>query len=123
MHDARGDDDKLGERAGAAVIATGDAQDLAVVAKIHVAAETVRTSAAVDGGVEGDAVALGESRDVAAGGGNATGSFVAHHNRRDATAGGTIVAMHVAAADAAGRYLNQALGRKRSRLAGICGLQ
>src|ERR1700676_3386383 len=119
MHDARGDDDKLGERAGAAVIATGDAQDLAVVAKIHIAAETVRTGATVDGGVESDAVALGETRDVAADGGDATGSFVAHHNRRDATAGGAIVAVDVAAADAAGRYLNQDLVRKRSRLGEI----
>ena len=41
MDDARGDDDVFGEGAGAAVVAAGDAEDLAIVAEIDVAAEAV----------------------------------------------------------------------------------
>ena len=47
----------LGEGAGAAVLAAGDADDLAVVAEVDFAAQAVGALAAVDGGVEGDAVA------------------------------------------------------------------
>ena len=63
--------------------------------------------AAVDGGVEGDAVAFGESGDVLADGGDASGGFVAHDDRRNAAAGGAVVAVDVAAADAAGGDLDQ----------------
>ena len=57
MDDARGDDDVFGECAGAAIVAAGDAEDLAIVAEIDVTAFAVSAGAAEDGGVEGDAFA------------------------------------------------------------------
>ena len=57
MHDARGDDDEFGEGTGAAVVAAGNAENLAVVAEIDVAPAAVGAFAAEDGGVEGDALA------------------------------------------------------------------
>ena len=107
MNDAGGNDDILGKCAGAAVVAAGNAEDLAMIAEIYVAAKAVLASAAIDGGVEGDAVALGESGNVLAYGGDASGSFVAHYDRGNAAAGGAVVAVDIAAADAAGGYLDQ----------------
>src|ERR1700733_12022805 len=107
MNDAGGNDDILGKCAGATVVAAGNAEDLAMVAEIYVAAKAVVASAAVDGGVEGDAVAFGASGNVLAYGGDASGGFVAHHDRWNAAAGGAIVAVDIAAADATGGYLDQ----------------
>jgi hypothetical protein len=107
VQDAGGNDDKFGECSGAAVVAAGNAEDLAMVAEIYMAAKAVVAGATVDGGVEGDAVAFGESGNVLAYGGDASGGFVAHYDRRNAAAGGTVVAVNIAAANAAGGYLNQ----------------
>ena len=102
MDDARGDDDVFGEGAGAAIVAAGDAENLAIVAEIDVAAAAVGAFAAEDGGVEGDALADFEGGDAGAEGGDAAGGFVAHDEGRDAAAGGAVEAVDVAAADAAG---------------------
>jgi hypothetical protein len=58
--------------------------------------------AAIDSGVEGDAVSLGQIFYLSADRGDDAGGFVAHDDRRNAAAGGAIVAVDVAAADAAG---------------------
>jgi hypothetical protein len=55
--DALGHGEEFGEGAGAAVLAAGDADDLAVVAEVDLAARQKSQTAAVDGGVEGDAIA------------------------------------------------------------------
>jgi len=107
MNDAGGNDDILGKCAGAAVVAAGNAEDLAMIAEIYVAAKAVLASAAIDGGVEGDAVAFGESGDVLACGGDAPGGFVAHYDGGNAAAGGAVVAVDIAAADAARGDLDQ----------------
>jgi uncharacterized oxidoreductase len=107
MHDASGDDDVFGEGPGAAIIAAGDAEDLAIVAEVDISTKAVWTRAAVDRGVEGDAVAFRETCDIFADGGDSAGRFVTHHNRGDAAAGRTVVAVDIAAADAAGGDLNQ----------------
>jgi len=107
MNDASGNDDILGKCAGATVVAAGNAEDLAMVAEIYMAEKAVLAGATVDGGVEGDAIAFGESGNVLAYGGDASGGFVAHYDRRNAAAGGAVVAVDIAAADAAGGYLDQ----------------
>lgn len=102
MQDARGHGDEFGEGSGAAVVAAGDAQDLATVAEVHVTAETARASAAVDRGIEGDAIARSETAYGGTDGGDNAGSFVAHDQRGDTAAGAAVVAVNVAAANAAG---------------------
>jgi hypothetical protein len=119
MNDAGGDDDVLGKCASATVVAAGNAEDLAMVTEIYMAAKAVFAGAAVDGGVEGDALAFGESGNVLANGGDASGGFVAHYDGRNAAAGGAVVAVDIAAADAAGGYLDQYFIGKRGGLGEI----
>ena len=107
MHDAGRDDYVFGECAGAAVVAAGDAEDLAIVAEIDVAAAAVGAFAAEDGGVEGDALADFEGGDAGAESGDEAGGFVAHHEWGNTTAGGPVEAVDVAAADAAGGDLDE----------------
>ena len=116
IDDASWHGDVFGEGAGAAIVGAGDAENLAVIAKIDVAATAVRAFAAVDGGVESDAIAFGkilygfaDRADVASG-------FVSHDDRRNAAAGGAIVTVHVATTDAAGGYANEDFVRAGSRL-------
>src|SRR2546421_6299201 len=101
IKDSRGDGDEFGESSGAAIIAAGNAEDLATVAKIYVAATAVGTFAAVNGGIEGDAVSGREVFYGAADSGDDSGGFVAHDDGRDAAAGGAVVTVDIAAADAA----------------------
>ena len=101
IEDSRGDGDELGESSGAAIVAAGNAEDLSTVAKIYVATVAVGTFAAVDGGIEGDAIAGRESFYGRADGGDDTGGFLTHDDGRDAAAGGAVVTVNVAAADAA----------------------
>ncbi len=100
--DVLGDGDEFGEAAVLAVIKAGDAEDAAVVAEVDVAGAAEGASAAVDGGVEGDAVAGGEMCDGVADGFDDASGFVSHDDGRDASACGAVVAVDVAAADAAG---------------------
>ncbi len=58
--------------------------------------------AAVDGGVEGDAVTGGEIFYVGADGFYDAGSFVSHDQGRNAAAGAAVITVDIAAADAAG---------------------
>jgi len=101
IKDSRGNGDEFGESSGAAIIAAGNAEDLSAVAKIYVATAAVGTFSAVDGGIEGDAVTGRESFYGAADSGDDTGGFVAHNDGRDAAAGGAVVAVNVAATNAA----------------------
>ena len=100
-------DDVFGESSRAAVISAGNAKHLAAVAKIDFAAGTIRAGTARNRRIERDAIAFGPTRDLRAKGGDAASRFVAHHDGRDTTAGGSVVAVDVAAADAAGRHVNQ----------------
>ena len=76
--------------------------------------------AAVDSGVEGDAVAGGEGGHGGADGFDRAGGLVAHDDGRQAAAGGTVKAVDVAAADAAGGDAHQEVvgreGGHRERL-------
>ena len=58
--------DELRERSVAAVVGARDAQHLAVVAQIDLAAPAEETRAARDGRVEGDAAACAQVLDVGA---------------------------------------------------------
>src|SRR5205814_6368326 len=104
---------KFRESSGAAIIAAGNAEDLATVAKIYVAATAVGTFATVDGGIEGDAVTGRESFYGGADSGDDSGGFVAHDDGRDAAAGGAVVAVNVAAADAASGDADEDFVRRR----------
>ena len=116
IEDAFRNGDVFGEGAGAAVVAAGDADDLAVVAEIDLAAPAEVAFAAVDGGVEGDAVAGPDSRlTPSADGGDDAGRLVTHDDGRNAAAGGAVVAVDVAAADAAGGDPDQHFAWTRSR--------
>jgi hypothetical protein len=107
MDDARGDDDVFCESTGAAIVAAGDTEDLAIVTEIDVTAFAVGAGAAEDGGVEGDAFAGFEIFYVRAEGGDKASGFVAHDEGWDATACAAVEAVDVAAADAAGGDLDE----------------
>ena len=116
MDDPRRHGDQLGEGAGAAVVAARDAQHLPAVAQVDGAAAAVRAVAAVDRGVEGDPIADREIADGVAARRDRAGRFVSHDDRRDAPARRAVVAVHVAAADAARGDAHQDLvGRGRRR--------
>jgi len=102
VEDSRGDGYEFGEGPGAAIVAAGNAEDLAAVAEIYVAAAAVGTFAAVNGGIEGDAIAGHEVFYGVTDRSDDTGGFVTHDDRRDAAAGGAVVTVNVAAANAAG---------------------
>src|SRR5690606_27931257 len=91
VDDVLGDGDELGERAMAAVLSTRDAEDLSVVAEVHLPPAAEGARAAVDGGVEGHPVAGGKTGDGAADALDDTGRFVAHDERGNAAAGGAVV--------------------------------
>jgi len=116
IEDSRGDGDKFGEGSCAAIVAAGDAENLATVAEIDVAAMAVGTFTAVDSGIECDAIAGRKIFYGAANGGNNSGCFVAHDDGRDAAAGRAVVSMNIAATDAAGCNADEDfVGRGRGR--------
>ena len=86
-----------------------------LVAEIDLAAAAEPALAAVDGRVEGDAVAFGPAGDVAAQPGDRAGGLVAHDDRRLPAAGAAVHAVNVAAADAAGGHLQQHVVRSDFR--------
>ena len=58
MNDPGGNGDKFRKGSGAAVVAAGDAEDFATIAKIDVSAQAVGALAAVHSRIEGDAIAF-----------------------------------------------------------------
>jgi hypothetical protein len=91
----------------AAVFLGSHANNLAIIAQIFIAAGAEVALAAVDGGIEGDAIAGAEVAHIGAERGNLARGFVPHHEWRIAAAGGTVVTVDVAAADAAGADADQ----------------
>jgi hypothetical protein len=116
MENTGGDGDEFGEGAVAAIIAAGDAEDLAVIAKVDVAALTVDALAAEDRGIEGHAIAWDEALYGGADAGDDARGLVAHDQRRDAAARGAIVTVDVGTADSAGADLNQDVVRTADRI-------
>jgi hypothetical protein len=110
------DGDEFGEGAVAAIVAAGDAEDLAVIAKVNVAAFAVDAVAAKDRGIEGHAIARGETLHLGADAGDDARGFVAHDQRRDATTRGAVIAMDVGTADPAGADLDQDVLRTADRI-------
>ncbi len=86
-----------------------------MLAKIHLAAPAELAFAAVNGGVEGDAVAGPVARSSLTHGRYDAGRLMTHHDGRNAAARGAIVAMDIAAADPAGGNPNQHFAWTRSR--------
>ena len=107
VEDPRRHGDELRERAVAPVVGARDAEHRPRVAQVDVAAAAEVTAAAIDRGVEGDAIAGREPGHGGAGPFDHPGRLVAHHERRDAAAGDAGVAVDVAAADAAGAHADE----------------
>src|SRR5579859_366245 len=114
IKDTRRNGDILRKSSGAAVFGAGYPQDLTVVTKIDIAAAAILASAAEDGRVESNPIAHGEARHAVTKRGNSSGGFVAHDNRRNAPSGRAIVAVDVAATDAAGRHADKHFTAGRS---------
>ena len=120
--------DELGERAVLAIVGAGDAEHAAVGAQVHLAAAAGVALAAGDRGVERDAVADLHAIDGRADFRDDAGRFVAHDDRRNAAAARAVVAVDVAAADAAGGDADEHVvradrGRGRRRRARACGIR
>ena len=108
-----GDGHILGKSSMAAIVSTGNAQHLAAIAKVYFSPQTVAADAAGNRRIKGDAVAGGDAGYARAHRGHDPRGLVSHHNGRNAAPRGTVIAMHVAAANAAGRDPNQNLVRLR----------
>ena len=97
----------------------GYAYDTALCAEVVHPVGAEPAVAAVFGGIKGDAVAHGPALHGFAQLRNGAAGFVAHDQRRDAPPVLTAAAVHIAAADGAGLYLNQHLVRCRFRAGNI----
>jgi len=86
---------------------------------VDLAAPAEDALAAIDRGIEGDAIACLEACYAGADCSDHARGLVAHDDGRDAAAGTTVVAVHIAAADAAGRYANKNFTRAGLRLGEI----
>ena len=113
----------FGEGSVTPVFTAGNANDLAAIAKVHLSAEAERARAAEDRGVKGDAIAGMKSDYAVTDSGDDSRCFVTHHDRWNAAAGGTIVAVHVAAANAACGHLNEEFAERGRGLRQIEQLQ
>ena len=99
----------------AAIITARDAKNLAAIAEVYVAAFAVRAFAAINRGIERDAIADGETVHRRTNGGNYPGCFVAHDDGRNAAAGRAVITVNVTAADAARRDADEHFVRRRRR--------
>src|SRR4051812_14480288 len=97
-------DDEFSECAVLPIIFAGDTEHAAVVAEVDFTAPAEFAMAAVNCGVERDAIAGGPALDGAANLRDDAAGFVAHDDRRAAAASAAVHAVDVAAANAAGFY-------------------
>ncbi len=97
-----GDFDEFGEGSVPPVVVAGDAEDVAVGAEVDLAVFAGFAFSAIDGGVEGDAVADVPIRDRVAGSDDFAGGFVSHDDGGNASTGAAVHAVDVGSADAAG---------------------
>jgi len=121
--DPRRQHDELGKSAGAPIVAARDSQHLTVVAQVHLATAAECALAAINGGVERDAVAY---LNILYSGPHAlyhACRLMAHHDRWNPAPGGPVVAVDVAPANAAGRNLYQEFIGTRHRNWKICDLE
>src|ERR1700722_5322911 len=102
-----GHHDKLRKSSGAAIVSAGHAEYLAVVAEIDFSLQAIFASPARNRGIESYAIAGRKLFDSCSERGYGSRRFMAHPNRRNAAPRRSIVAMHVAAANPAGRYTDE----------------
>ena len=107
IKDSRWNGDVFGKSSRAAKLSAGNSQDLTVIAKIYIATEAMGARAAENGRIKGDSIALGESSYLFAERGNGSRSFMSHHNWWNTAARRAIVAVNIAATDAAGGHADQ----------------
>src|SRR5207245_7818916 len=86
----------------ATIVRARHSHNLAVLAEIYFSAAAGTASAAIDGRIECDSITFRESFHIGAHCSNSSGSLVAHANARYTAPQRTIVAVHVATADATG---------------------
>src|ERR1700759_829371 len=82
IDDAPGNGDEIGKRAVAAILAGRNAEDLAIVAKIKVNADTEVAVSAGNCGIEGDTVTWLEIPHIRAGPGHLARGLMTHDDRR-----------------------------------------
>ena len=101
MNDARGHSNEFSEGSCTTIIAAGNTQHLTAIAKVDVAAETVRALAAIYGRVDRDALAHCQTDHTLTHCFDSSSRFVAHYDRRNAPARRSVIAVHVTSADSA----------------------
>lgn len=119
VEDVFGDADEFGEGPVAAVVAAGDAEDVAIRTEVDLAGEAGGALSAVDGGVEGDAVA---DLPLPHGGsdlGNFAGGFVSHDDGGNASSRAAVHAVDVGSADATGLHRNEHFVLRDLRVGGV----
>jgi hypothetical protein len=107
MSDSGRDSDELSEGPGTPVVSARNAKDLAAIAKVHLSAQTTRTSSAVNRGVKSDTVARSKITYIVTHAFHNPGRFVPHDNGWNAASGRAVIAVNITAADSTGRYPNE----------------
>src|SRR5579871_4001776 len=109
VHDAGRDSDQFGEGSGATVVPARDTEDFAAVAQVDIAAAAVWTIAAIDGRIDGNPIACREPVYSFSHCRNGAGGFVPHDKRWNSPARGSVVAVDITTANAAGGDADQNL--------------
>ena len=123
IYDAGRNSNIFGKSSGAAVVRTGDSQNLPAIAQIHLSAAAGTTSAAIDRRIERDSVAHCESLHFGADRSDSSCGFMPHDNGRDTAPRRAIIAVDVATADAAGSHAHQDFTGTRRRFRKIGNLK
>ena len=79
--------------------------------KWRAAAGAIRALATIDSRIEGHAITLGKAAPAGADPGDCSRGFMPHHEGRNAASGGSVIAVDVTAADAAGCHPDQYFAR------------
>jgi hypothetical protein len=86
-----------------------------MIAKVNLASGAKIAMPAINRGIEGDSIANCKSRHTVSKRSNYTCSFMSHDDRRQAPPSAAVVAVHIAATDAACPNRNQEVSRARYR--------
>jgi hypothetical protein len=107
------------ECSSAPVLTARNPQHLTPVAQVHIAAAAVGTLSAVNGRIEGHAIAHFKSFDALANARNNSRGLVSHDDGWNAPSRGAVISMNVATTNSARRHSNQQLARPGFRCGDI----
>jgi hypothetical protein len=106
MYDVSRDRYKLGESPGTAVVSARDAQNLAAIAEVDLSPTAVCACPTIDSRVEGDAITFRQPVHALSDLDYIARSLMSHDDGRNTSSGGSVVTMHIAAADSASCHTN-----------------